>query len=50
MVTDISNIVIQLFWHDEREESPAYSSFSQKLHLSGSHKSQSNKRYAIYTT
>src|SRR5260370_11653198 len=46
-VTNISNIVVQLFWHDEHEVPPAYVSFSQKWHLSGSQKSQSNKHYAI---
>jgi|SRR5260370_4733623 len=47
LVTEISNVLVQLFWHNEREDSTEYLSISELWNLSRSQQGQLNKRFAL---
>ena len=46
-VTELSNILVCLFWHNQCENSTDYSSFSELWHLSRSQQAYPNKCYAL---
>ena len=45
-ITEISYIIVQLYWHNQQENSPNYSSFSELWNLSNTYQSCPNKRFA----
>ena len=50
LVTEISNVLLQLFWHNEYEESAEYLSFSEHWSLSCSQQGQLNKHFALLSS
>ena len=45
-ITEVSYVVVQLYWHDQQENAPNYTSFSGLWNLSKAHQSHPNKRFA----
>src|SRR5260370_41483738 len=50
MVTEVSYILLQLYWWDGLEDMNTYSSFSEKWNLSKSQQAQLNRRYCLLTS
>src|SRR5258705_636584 len=50
LVMEISNVLVQLFWHNEYEESVEYLSFSEHWSLSCSQQGQLNKCFALLSS
>ncbi len=50
IVTELSHILLQLYWWDGLEDTNTYSSFSEKWNLSKSKQAQLNKRYCLLTS
>ena len=50
LVTEVSNVLVQLFWHNEYKESMEYVLFSELWSLSHSQQGQLNKHFALLSS
>src|SRR5260370_14155158 len=46
-IMGISYVIVQLYWHDQQENLPNYSSFSKLSHLSGAYQSHPHQPFPL---